>query len=117
MDIQINITERPWGFYVKLFQESGVWVKKVEVKPQSRLSLQKHAHRSEKWTIVTGKGLVILDGKEFEVNPGDIIDVPVGTVHRIGNVGEENLIFIEVAIGDNLTEEDIVRIQDDYRRG
>ena len=114
MDIQINVTERPWGYYIKFLQEAGVWVKRVEVKPGCRLSLQKHAHRSEKWNIVTGKGLVVIDDKEIEVGPGTVIDVPVGAVHRIGNIGDTNLVFIEVACGDQLSEEDIVRIQDDY---
>jgi len=116
MDITINTSERPWGHYIKFLQESGVWVKRVEVNPGARLSLQKHAHRSEKWNIVTGKGLVILDGKEIPVGPGSVIDVPVGTVHRIGNIGEDKLVFIEVACGEELSEDDIVRLQDDYAR-
>ncbi len=114
MDIQINVTERPWGYYIKFLQEAGVWVKRVEVKPGCRLSLQKHSHRSEKWNIVTGRGLVVIDDKEIEVGPGTVIDVPVGAVHRIGNIGDTNLVFIEVACGDQLSEEDIVRIEDDY---
>jgi mannose-6-phosphate isomerase-like protein (cupin superfamily) len=116
MDININISERPWGNYIKLFEESGVWVKRVEVKPGSRLSLQKHANRSEKWNIVTGQGLVILDGKEIPVGPGSVIDVPCGAVHRIGNTGKDKLVFIEVACGDQLSEDDITRLQDDYNR-
>ena len=116
MDININISERPWGNYIKLFQESGVWVKRVEVNPGARLSLQKHAHRSEKWNIVTGKGLVVIDDKEIEVGPGSVLDVPLGAVHRIGNTGDDKLVFIEVACGDDLSEEDIIRIQDDYDR-
>ena len=116
MDITINFSERPWGNYIKLFQESRVWVKRVEVKPGARLSLQKHAHRSEKWNIVTGVGLVVLDDKEIKVGPGSVIDVPLGAVHRIGNTGKEKLIFIEVACGDILSEDDITRLQDDYDR-
>jgi len=116
MDVKINFSERPWGNYIKLFQESGVWVKRIEVKPGARLSLQKHAHRSEKWNIVTGKGLVVIDDKEIEVGPGSVLDVPLGAVHRIGNIGKNKLIFIEVACGDDLSEEDIIRLQDDYDR-
>ena len=116
MDITINISERPWGNYIKFFQEAGVWVKRVEVKPGARLSLQKHKYRSEKWNIVTGKGLVVIDGKEAEVGPGSVVDVPLGAVHRIGNIGRDKLVFIEVACGDKLSEEDIIRLQDDYDR-
>ena len=116
MDIKINVSERPWGHYIKFFEEAGVWVKRVEVKPGARLSLQKHQHRSEKWNIVTGQGLVTLDNKEIKVGPGSIVDVPVGAVHRIANKGKDKLIFIEVACGAHLSEEDIIRLEDDYKR-
>ena len=116
MDITLNFSERPWGNYVKLFEESGVWVKRVEVNPGARLSLQKHADRSEKWNIVSGSGLVVIDDKKIEVGHGAVIDVPVGAVHRIGNIGSGQLIVIEGACGENLSEDDITRLQDDYAR-
>lgn len=112
-----SFVERPWGNYFKLFQEPGVWVKRVEVKPDSRLSLQKHSHRSEKWVIVAGQGQVTLNKKKVKVKPGMVLDVPVGTVHRIANTGQVKLVFIEVACGDYLSENDIERLQDDYKRG
>lgn len=117
MDIKINKSERPWGHYIKFFEESGVWVKRVEVKSGARLSLQKHKYRSEKWNIVTGRGLVVIDGKETIVTAGDVVDVPVGAVHRIGNIGKDKLVFIEVACGEHLSEDDIERLEDDYKRG
>jgi mannose-6-phosphate isomerase-like protein (cupin superfamily) len=107
---------RPWGIYEKFYQENGVWVKRVEVKPGCRLSLQKHKHRSEKWVFVHGKGLAVVNDQEIPVEPGSVIDIPLGAIHRIGNTGQENLIFIEVATGEILTEEDIIRLQDDYNR-
>ena len=109
-------SERPWGNYIKLYQEAGVWVKRVEVKPGHRLSLQKHSHRSEKWIIVTGEGFVIVDNQKIPVRAGTIIDVPLGAVHRIGNNRKQRLVFIEVACGDYLSEGDIIRLQDDYHR-
>jgi mannose-6-phosphate isomerase-like protein (cupin superfamily) len=116
MDINISISERPWGHFIKLFEESGVWVKRVEVKPGGRLSLQKHEHRSEKWNIVSGSGSVIIDNKEIPVKAGSVVDVPLGAIHRIANTGAEKLVFIEVACGNNLSEKDIIRLQDDYNR-
>ena len=108
--------ERPWGKYQKFYQEDGVWVKRVEVNPNGRLSLQKHQHRSEKWIFVAGQGLAIVDSKEIPVQAGTVVDIPLGAVHRIGNKGNEKLVFIEVACGKHLSEEDIIRIQDDYSR-
>ena len=109
-------SKRPWGKYHKFHQEPGVWVKRVEVNPKARLSLQKHQHRSEKWIVVAGLGLAIVDGVEITVEPGVVVDIPLGAVHRIGNTGTELLVFIEVACGKELTEEDIIRLQDDYAR-
>ncbi len=111
-----SFVERPWGNYFKLFQEPGVWVKRVQVKPGSRLSLQKHARRSEKWIIVAGEGVVVVNAVEIPVKPGMVVDVPAGAVHRIGNIGSVNLVFIEVATGDYLSENDITRLQDDFKR-
>src|ERR1017187_8620205 len=101
----IEISKKPWGQYHKFHQEPGVWVKRVEVNPRSRLSLQKHEHRSEKWIIVAGTGLAIVDEGEIPVKPGVVVDVPLGAVHRIGNTGEGHLVFIEVATGKYLGED------------
>ena len=114
--MQENYSERPWGNYRILFQEDGFWVKRIEVKPQARLSLQKHARRSEKWAVVKGKGYAVVDGKEISVEAGTLIEIPLGAVHRIANNGKEPLVFIEVAMGSYLSEDDIIRIQDDYHR-
>jgi len=107
---------RPWGKYQKFYQENGVWVKRVEVNPKKRLSLQKHQYRSEKWIIIHGQGLAIIDEEEIPVSPGSVVDIPLGAVHRIGNPYEHPLVFIEVACGEYLAEDDIIRVQDDYTR-
>ena len=111
-----TLIQRPWGQYMKLYQESGVWVKRVEVDPGHRLSLQKHNRRSEKWIGVKGAGIAKIDGKDHILSPGVIIDVPKEAVHRIENRSEEKLIFIEVACGEYLGEDDITRLEDDYSR-
>ena len=116
MQNEDTVSQRPWGHYIKLYQESGVWVKRVEVLPGQRLSLQKHEKRSEKWVIVSGQGVATIDGKDISLTHGRIVDVPLGAVHRIGNTGDKKLIFIEVACGDYLGEDDIIRLQDDYKR-
>jgi len=111
-----EISTRPWGKYLKFHQEPGVWVKRVEVNPNARLSLQKHKHRSEKWIVVKGCGLAIVNGARKKVKAGSVIDIPLGAVHRIGNTGRSKLVFIEVATGKRLSETDIIRLQDDYQR-
>ena len=114
--MSLEKTVRPWGMYEKFYQEKCVWVKRVELNPVCRLSLQKHQHRSEKWVFVQGLGLAIVEDQQILVKPGSVIDIPLGAIHRISNTSNEPLVFIEVAMGNLLTEEDIIRIQDDYQR-
>ena len=116
MNTANEISERPWGKYHKFHQEPGVWVKRVEVNPNARLSLQKHQHRSEKWIVVAGSGTATVNELEIQVFPGSVVDVPLGSVHRIANTGQDLLVFIEVACGEILTGDDITRIEDDYAR-
>lgn len=111
-----TLVHRPWGQYMKLYQESGVWVKRVEVDAGHRLSLQRHHKRSEKWIVVRGQGMALINEKEYTLFPGTIVDIPLEAVHRIANTGQQKLVFIEVACGDYLGEDDISRLQDDYSR-
>ena len=107
---------RPWGSFTILDEGAGYKVKRIVVSPGRRLSYQKHASRSEHWTLVGGRACVTLDGREVMLNVGDSIDVAVGAAHRIENPGAEDLVFIEVQRGNYLGEDDIVRLEDDYGR-
>ena len=111
-----SFEERPWGSYTILAEGSNYKVKTITVLPGKRLSYQKHARRSEYWTIVEGKGVFTLDGADQAVQVGDRVVVPQGAAHRIENSGAENLVFIEVQLGDYFGEDDIVRLEDVYGR-
>ncbi len=111
-----ELSIRPWGKYEKIFQESGVWIKRIEVNPRSRLSLQRHQHRSEHWIVVSGQGTATVHDREIPVQTGSRIDISLGAVHRMGNTGIMPLVFIELAWGKVLSEDDIIRIEDDYNR-
>lgn len=112
----IEKEKRPWGSYYVIHDESNYKLKRIEVKPNARLSYQFHNKRSEAWTIVQGKGVVKLNDKDIEVNKGDTVLIPCLAKHRIFNNGNENLVFIEVQTGTYFGEDDIVRIEDDYNR-
>jgi glycosyltransferase involved in cell wall biosynthesis/quercetin dioxygenase-like cupin family protein len=108
--------EKPWGYYEVLTQKAGYKVKTLTILPQGEISLQRHAHRKEHWYIVKGKGIVTKNGIEIKVLSGDSVDLQVNEVHRIRNIDNENLVFIEIAQGDYLGEDDIVRLEDKYGR-
>ncbi len=111
-----EIDHRPWGFYEVLSDEADHKVKRITVRPGKRLSLQRHRRRSEHWFIVRGEALVTLDEREVPLGEGGSIDIPRGAAHRIANVGEEDLVFIEVQRGDYFGEDDIERLEDDFGR-
>ncbi|MBY0518674.1 MAG: mannose-1-phosphate guanylyltransferase/mannose-6-phosphate isomerase [Bacteriovoracaceae bacterium] len=107
---------RPWGSYTILEEANLFKVKRIVVKPGARLSLQKHAHRSEHWIVVQGKAYVTVGEKTFPLERNQSTYISIGEVHRLENKESEDLILIEAQVGDYLGEDDIVRLVDDYKR-
>ncbi|GMB93900.1 cupin domain-containing protein [Helicobacter bizzozeronii] len=107
---------RPWGAFLILDDGPLGKVKRITVDPGKRLSYQIHHRRKEHWFVVAGTALVTLDGDDREVGPGEAVDIPLGTAHRVENPGTEPLVFIEVQQGDYFGEDDIVRLEDDFGR-
>jgi mannose-1-phosphate guanylyltransferase/mannose-6-phosphate isomerase len=107
---------RPWGYYQSIDQGSRYQVKRIVVRPGGRLSLQKHHHRAEHWVVVRGAAEVTLNGRVEHVHENESIYLPIGSIHRVANPGKIDLELIEVQTGSYFGEDDIVRIEDDYRR-
>jgi mannose-6-phosphate isomerase len=111
-----EVEQRPWGSYEVLDDAVTHKVKRLTVHPRSRLSYQRHQHRAEHWFIISGSAQVTLNGDVVELVAGQAIDIPRGSAHRIGNVGDDELVFIEVQHGDSFAEDDIERLEDDFGR-
>ena len=107
---------RPWGRYTVLADEPDHKVKRITVEPGQRLSLQRHARRSEHWFAVLGEGVVTRDDEEIHISPGQAVDLPQGCWHRVRNDGTEPFVFIEVQRGSYFGEDDTERREDDYGR-
>ncbi len=107
---------RPWGSYTVLEEGRGYKIKRIEVKPGHRLSLQMHHHRSEHWIVVSGTAKVTCGESEILLSTNQSTYVPPCTRHRLENVGVIPMVLIEVQNGEYLGEDDIVRFQDDYSR-
>jgi mannose-6-phosphate isomerase len=107
---------RPWGSYTVLEEGRGYKIKRIEVKPGHRLSLQLHHHRSEHWIVVSGTAKVTCSDQEILLSTNQSTYVPPCTRHRLENVGVIPLVLIEVQNGEYLGEDDIVRFHDDYAR-
>jgi mannose-6-phosphate isomerase len=108
--------ERPWGTYTVLDENKNYKIKRIEVLPGQRLSLQKHHHRSEHWIVVSGTALVTCGDARQIVNVNESTFIPIGQNHRLENPGKIPLVIIEVQSGEYLGEDDIIRFNDDYNR-
>jgi mannose-6-phosphate isomerase-like protein (cupin superfamily) len=108
--------ERPWGSFTILLDQPHCKVKRIQVLPGQRLSLQMHYKREEHWIITQGGPDITLDEVTQTYRAGDYIFIPKQTKHRIANTGQHPVEFIEVQRGEYFGEDDIVRFQDDYDR-
>lgn len=107
---------RPWGSWTLLNKGEGFQIKSIDVKPGQRLSLQSHTRRSEHWVVVEGVAKVQRDDETIELGTNESVFLPAGAVHRLENAGTSLLKVIEVAVGEYLGEDDIVRYEDDWGR-
>jgi mannose-1-phosphate guanylyltransferase / mannose-6-phosphate isomerase len=107
---------RPWGYYESLDKGERFQVKRIMVKPGEALSLQKHHHRAEHWVVVSGTATVTRGDEQMILGENQSTFIPVGVAHRLENAGKTPLFLVEVQSGGYLGEDDIVRLEDKYRR-
>jgi mannose-1-phosphate guanylyltransferase/mannose-6-phosphate isomerase len=111
-----RLVHRPWGYYDSIDRGERFQVKRIVVRPGGMLSLQKHHHRAEHWVVVRGTAEVTIGSDVKAVHENESIYIPIGAVHRLANQGKIPLELIEVQTGSYLGEDDIVRIEDVYKR-
>ena len=109
-------TNRPWGNYTVLENQDGYKIKIIEVKPGKRLSLQKHFHRNEHWIVLSGSATVTIGETTRLVCPNESIYIKMGEVHRLSNEGKIPVVLIEAQVGEYTGEDDIIRLDDDFKR-
>ena len=111
-----NVYYRPWGRYINLFEGKNFLVKELTVNSKSSISLQKHHHRSEHWTVTSGRPKITINKKKFFKNTNETAFIPKGAIHRIENPFNRAVKIIEVQTGPILKETDIIRFEDIYGR-
>jgi mannose-1-phosphate guanylyltransferase/mannose-6-phosphate isomerase len=107
---------RPWGWYQTMDLGDRFRVKRIQVAPGKKLSLQKHHHRAEHWVVVRGTAEVTRDDETIMLRENESVFLPLGCVHRLANPGKIPVEIIEVQTGAYLEEDDIVRFADDFGR-
>lgn len=108
---------RPWGWYDSVDAGDRFQVKRIQVKPGARLSVQMHYHRAEHWVVVKGTAEVTNGDKVYLLRENESTFIPIGTTHSLRNPSESQVLeIIEVQSGSYLGEDDIVRFDDNYGR-
>jgi mannose-1-phosphate guanylyltransferase/mannose-6-phosphate isomerase len=114
--IKKNTFYRPWGLYKNYFRGEKFLLKELTINGKSAISLQKHHHRSEHWTITGGVPKITIGKKVFFKKINESVFIPKGSVHRIENIHKNPVKIVEAQLGNVLKETDIVRYQDIYGR-
>ena len=105
---------RPWGHYEVIQETDEYKIKLLYIKPGQRLSLQKHQYRDEYWMVVKGYGTATVEGKDMILFPGSYVKVSAYMTHRIRAI--DDMVIVEAQRGTSFSEDDIIRIEDDYGR-
>ena len=63
-----------------------------------------------------GAALVTVNDTQKVVHENESIYIPIGATHRMENPGKIPLELIEVQTGSYFGEDDIIRLEDDYKR-
>lgn len=113
---EVTTVQRPWGSYTIIAKGQGYKVKIIHVRPGGKLSMQQHSKRSEHWTVIAGRGKLVLEDKEIIFGVHEGVHISIGEKHRLENIGDVILEIIEVQNGQYLGEDDIIRFDDEYGR-
>ena len=111
-----NLVHRPWGTYEVLYTHDNYKIKRIVVNPGKRLSLQKHLHRNEHWIVVKGEATVQVGEDIYLVKENESTYIKQEEKHRLSNNSETPIVLIEAQVGSYTGEDDIIRIEDDFRR-
>ena len=104
IDQEIRFAEKSWGTYRVLDEGAENLTIKARLMAGHGMDYHSHDLRSEVWTVVEGKGICILDGKEMPVSAGQTVILPVGCKHRL--YAETDMTVIEVQMGQHISKDD-----------
>ncbi|MDY4278593.1 MAG: sugar phosphate nucleotidyltransferase [Faecalicoccus sp.] len=103
----IMFAEKSWGEYRVIDVEDESRTIKVTLRKGHQMNYHSHEHRNEVWTIVSGVGIATVNGRKYELVPGDTIKLPIGCKHTIYAVTDLQL--IEVQSGKDITVQDKIK--------
>ncbi|SDO75945.1 sugar phosphate nucleotidyltransferase [Selenomonas ruminantium] len=104
---QVMFAEKSWGSFQIIDVEDESLTIKVTLNAGHGMNYHSHEHRREIWNIVSGEGTVLLDGQERMVKAGDIVELPVGSKHKI--TAKSRMTIMEVQIGEAISKADKIK--------
>lgn len=113
MNIKENSkVEKPWGYYTDYFRCNTMVIKEIVIAPGQKISHQQHYDRKEYWQVVSGEGLLSLNGDIKQIRAGDGFLVEKEDWHQVKATSLEPLFCIEVQVGVECSEDDIIKTYD-----
>lgn len=103
----VMFADKSWGTYRVLDVSDGSMTIKVSLDAESHMNYHSHEHRDEVWTVISGKGIAIVDGIQQEIGVGDVVSMPVGCKHTVTAVTK--LEMIEVQLGEDISVNDKIK--------
>lgn len=104
IETEAMYAEKSWGTYTVIDVQPGSMTVKISIKKNERMTYHMHNHREEVWTVVSGKGIAIVDGMEQELRTGDVITIAAGCKHTVKAITP--LDMIEVQLGEEISASD-----------
>ncbi len=93
----IHYAEKSWGTYSVVDAQQGAVTIKANLYAGRKMSYHRHEFRDEVWTVLSGEGVVTVDGMEQTVRPGDVVTIAAGCKHTIE--AKTDIQLIEVQVG------------------
>ena len=99
-----HYAEKSWGTYTVIDTQPETMTVKIKLFAGNRMKYQSHRHRDEVWTVLSGEGRFVIDGKEISVKQGDTVSAKAGVKHMI--IADTNMSIMEVQIGKEISRKD-----------
>jgi mannose-6-phosphate isomerase-like protein (cupin superfamily) len=114
--VPVKVISKPWGQEEVLELNSAYLVKRLTMNKGHRCSLQYHQRKRETIYVLSGRLKIYLGHQVDQLSetiylPHQSVTIESGQIHRMEGV--ETSVYLEASTPDM---EDVVRLQDDYRR-
>lgn len=107
IDQQIMFAEKSWGEFRVLDVEPESLTIRVTLNEGHGMNYHSHEHRDEIWTVLSGEGCALVDGRKITVKAGDVISIPAGSKHTV--FAFTRLQIMEVQLGTDIRVTDKIK--------